>query len=190
MSVSAKLRRAPGRLVTGAYIFNSGITKFRADDDTAGALHGMATGTFPFLEKVPPRTFAKGLAAAETALGATLLIPMVPAGVAALGLVTFSGSLITLWWRTPGMHEDNSIRPTMQGTAIAKDVWMLGIGTGLLIDAATSEATLATAETRAEVKASAKAHAHQARRRARRAARRAASKAAAAAAKAPKVLPG
>jgi uncharacterized membrane protein YphA (DoxX/SURF4 family) len=179
MSLSAKLRRAPGRLVTGAYIFNSGITKFRADEDTARALQGMASGTFGFLEKVPPRTFVKGLAAGETALGAALLLPVVPAGVAALGLVTFSGALITMWWRTPGMHEESSIRPTMQGTVIAKDVWMLGIGTGLLIDAATAEATAATAEARAEAKAKAKVGARRARRRARRTARAAARKAAA-----------
>lgn len=190
MTVSAKLRRAPGRLVTGAYIFNSGITKFRADDDTNKAVHGMAAGTFPVLEKVPPRAFGKGLAATETALGAALLLPVVPAGVAALGLVAFSGALITMWWRTPGMHEEHSVRPTMQGTPIAKDVWMLGIGAGLLIDAATSEATVATAEARAEAKAAAKVHARRARRRARRAARSAATKAAATAAKAPKVLPG
>ncbi len=34
------------------------------------------------------------------------------------------------------MHEEGSPRPTQQGTAIAKDVWMLGIGTGLVLDAA------------------------------------------------------
>jgi uncharacterized membrane protein YphA (DoxX/SURF4 family) len=190
MSISAKLRRAPGRLVTGAYIFNSGVSKFSADDDTAKALHGMASGTFGFLDKVTPRTFAKGLAATETALGAALLLPVVPAGVAALGLVSFSSALITMWWRTPGMHEDHSIRPTVQGTPIAKDVWMLGIGTGLLIDAATAEATAATAEARAEARAAAKVASRRARRRARRAARSAAMKAAATAAKAPKVLPG
>jgi hypothetical protein len=30
------------------------------------------------------------------------------------------------------MHEH--LRPTQQGTAIAKDVWLLGIGAGLVLD--------------------------------------------------------
>ena len=60
-----------------------------------------------------------------------------PAAIAGLGLAGFSSALLTMWWRTPGMHEPGSLRPTHQGTAIAKDVWMLGIGTGLVVDAAT-----------------------------------------------------
>ena len=36
------------------------------------------------------------------------------------------------------MHEPGSLRPTHQGTAIAKDVWMLGVGAGLVVDAATA----------------------------------------------------
>jgi hypothetical protein len=33
------------------------------------------------------------------------------------------------------MHRPGSVRPTPQGTAVAKDVWMLGIGLGFLADA-------------------------------------------------------
>ncbi|AHD23601.1 hypothetical protein Y013_03630 [Rhodococcus pyridinivorans SB3094] len=33
------------------------------------------------------------------------------------------------------MHEHGSIRPTQDGTAVAKDVWMFGIGAALVIDA-------------------------------------------------------
>jgi hypothetical protein len=33
------------------------------------------------------------------------------------------------------MHQPGSIWPTQQGTAVSKDVWMLGIGLGLLIEA-------------------------------------------------------
>jgi hypothetical protein len=62
MSLSAKLRRAPLRIVTGAFILNSGIGKLSADENTAKMLHGMATGTYPFLGKVQPKVFAKGLA--------------------------------------------------------------------------------------------------------------------------------
>jgi len=33
------------------------------------------------------------------------------------------------------MHERGSIPPTQDGTAVAKDVWMFGIGIALVIDA-------------------------------------------------------
>jgi hypothetical protein len=32
------------------------------------------------------------------------------------------------------MREPGSLRPTQQGTAISKDVWMAGIGTALMLD--------------------------------------------------------
>jgi len=43
-----------------------------------------------------------------------------------------------MWWRTPGMHDPGSLRPTPQGVPVAKDVWMLGIGASLVIDALTA----------------------------------------------------
>jgi len=39
--------------------------------------------------------------------------------------------------RTPGMRKEDGIRPTQQGVPLAKDVWMLGIGVGLVVDALT-----------------------------------------------------
>ena len=143
MSITAKLRRAPGRVVTGALILNAGIGKLGGDEETAGALHGMASGAYPHLAKIEPKLFLKVVAVSEVALGAALLLPIVPAGLAGLGLVAFSGSMLGMWWRTPGMHEEGSPRPTQQGVAIAKDVWMLGIGTGLVIDAVTAESKAA-----------------------------------------------
>lgn len=140
MSLSAKLRRAPLRAVTGAYILNSGIGKFGADDDAAKSLHGVACGTYPFLDKVQPKMFAKGLATAEIALGGALLLPVVPPLVAGAALATFSGALLNMYWHTPGMHQESSPRPTQQGVPIAKDVWMFGIGTGLVADALLSPA--------------------------------------------------
>ena len=50
------------------------------------------------------------------------------------GLAAFSGGLLGLYARTPGMRKENSPFPTQQGTALAKDVWMTGIGLGLVID--------------------------------------------------------
>ena len=70
----------------------------------------------------------------EIALGAALLIPVVPAAVAGAGLVAFSGGLLGLYARTPGMRKQGTPLPTQQGTALAKDIWMAGIGLGLVID--------------------------------------------------------
>jgi hypothetical protein len=137
MTVSAKLRRTPGRLATGAFILNTGLGKWNADEQTAARLHGMATGSYPFLAKLKPTQFARLLSAGEIALGSALLLPVVPAGLAGAGLTVFSGSLLSMYLRTPGMTKEDGIRPTQQGTALAKDVWMLAIGLGLIFDAVT-----------------------------------------------------
>lgn len=173
MSLAAKIRRAPIRIATGAFILNSGVGKVGAEEDTAKALHGMASGAYPFLEKVPPKAFAKGLAVAEIALGGALLTPIVPAGLAGIGLTGFSAALLGMWWRTPGMHHEGSPRPTVQGTAIAKDVWMLGVGLSLVTDAALSESPITGEQARANAKATIKADRKAASRAAHRAAKRA-----------------
>src|SRR5579875_3648637 len=134
MALSAKLRRAPMRIVTGAYILNSGVSKFQADDETAKRLHGTATGTYDFVGKMDPKTFSRVLAAGEVTVGALVLAPIVPPVIAGAALMGFSGLLLNMWWNTPGMHEEGSPRPTPQGSGIAKDVWMFGIGTGLVLD--------------------------------------------------------
>lgn len=138
MSFAVKVRRAPGRIAAGAFILNSGLGKWSADEETAARLHGMATGTYPFLGKLKPEDFARLLSASEIALGAALLTPAVPAGLAAAGLTAFAGGLLGLYVRTPGLRKEGSVFPTQQGIPIAKDVWMLGIGLGLLADAAFS----------------------------------------------------
>jgi uncharacterized membrane protein YphA (DoxX/SURF4 family) len=135
MSLSAKLRRAPQRLASGAYVLNSGVSKLNADEDTAKALHGMAAGTYPVLAKVQPKVFVKGLAIGEIAVGSAVLLPIVPPVVAGAALVGFSGAILNMYWRTPGMHEPGDPRPTAQGQVFAKDVWLFGIGTSLIADA-------------------------------------------------------
>jgi hypothetical protein len=134
MRLPIKARHLPPRLAAGAFILNSGVGKWSADDETAAQLHGFAVGTYPFLSKLKPRDFVRLLAASEIALGAALLLPVVPAAVAGAGLTAFSGGLLGLYVRTPGMRKDGTPFPTQQGIAIAKDVWMLGIGLGLVID--------------------------------------------------------
>src|SRR5882672_2375037 len=138
MSLAAKLRRAPTRIATGAFILNGALSKLHGDEDTAKALHGLASGAYPVFAKMEPKQFLKLLAVGETALGGALLLPLVPARLAGLGLVGFSGALLGMWWRTPGMYDPGSLRPTPQGVPVAKDVWMLGIGASLVIDALTA----------------------------------------------------
>jgi hypothetical protein len=135
MSLSAKARRAPIRLATGAYILNAGVGKLSADDDTAKTLHTNASRSYGFVDKLDPRMFAKVLAAGEIAVGGVLLLPIVPPMVAGATLAGFSGLLLKTYWETPGAHEDGDPRPTPAGSGMAKDVWMLGMGAGLMLDA-------------------------------------------------------
>jgi hypothetical protein len=122
----------PIRLTAGAFILNAGIGKLSVDEARAGGLHGMAKGAFPFFESVPPPQFAKGLAVAEIAIGAALITPFVPDRLAGLALTPFAGGLMWMYSKNDTMHLPNSVRPSQAGTAIAKDVWLLGIGLTLL----------------------------------------------------------
>ncbi len=130
-----KLWHLPLRVATGAFILNAGTGKRSADGQTAASLRDFAAVAFPFFKQVPADQFAKGLSSAEIALGAALLNPVVPPLLAGGALTAFSGGLLRMYWKSPAMHEEGSVRPTQQGTAIAKDVWMLGIGLSLVIDA-------------------------------------------------------
>lgn len=131
-----KAWHAPARLATGAFILNSGLAKLQSEDEERDkAVHGMASGVYPQLEGMQPRQFVKVLGMAETALGAALLTPFVGPGLAGAGLGAFSGGLIYMYLNTPGMTKEDGIRPSPQGTAVAKDVWMGAIAAGLLMDA-------------------------------------------------------
>ena len=134
MGLPVKLRHVPQRMATGAFILNSGIGKLNADEETAAQLHGFAVGTYPFLARLKPRDFVKLLGGTEVALGSALLLPVVPSALAGAALAAFSGGLLGLYARTPGMRKEGTPLPTQQGIPIAKDVWMLGIGLGLVID--------------------------------------------------------
>ncbi len=77
-------------------------------------------------------SFIRDMPARVTA-GSALLLPVVPPGLAGLILTGFSGGLLGLYLRIPGMRQEGSLRPTQQGTALAKDIWLLGIGVSLLL---------------------------------------------------------
>jgi hypothetical protein len=134
MRLTIKASHLPPRIAAGAFILNSGVGKWSADEETAAQLHGFAVGTYPFLAKLKPKDFARLLAASEIALGASLLVPVIPSAVVGAGLTVFSGALLGLYARTPGMRKDGTPFPTQQGIGLAKDAWMLGIGLGLVID--------------------------------------------------------
>ncbi|MEE1618425.1 hypothetical protein [Brachybacterium sp. J153] len=129
MALSTAILRA----VPGAFILNSGISKLGMDAGTAEALRGMAAQGVPVLGKLTPEQFAKFISYGEIAVGASLLLPFVPTKVAGLALAGFSGSLVSMYLRTPGMTESDGVRPTQQGTAVAKDSWLLAIAAALLV---------------------------------------------------------
>jgi uncharacterized membrane protein YphA (DoxX/SURF4 family) len=127
----------PVRVATGAIILNAGLRKRSVDEETAKGLHGFATTAYPEFEDTPPEKFASMLSTGEIAVGALVLTPVVPTAVAGLALTTFAGMLTRLYLKAPGLREEGSLQPTEQGTAIAKDLWMLAIGTALTIDGLT-----------------------------------------------------
>jgi hypothetical protein len=133
-----KPRTLPGRVATGAYILHAGLEKWGGDEARATGIHGMASGAFPILEKIPPTKFLRLLAASEVATGTALLVPVVSDARAGLALTGFAGSLLVMYWRTEAMHKEGSPWPTPAGIAISKDVWMFAIGVGLVFDAMTS----------------------------------------------------
>ena len=57
-----------------------------------------------------------------------------PSALAGAGLAAFSGGLLSLYAKTPGMRREGTPFPTEQGIALAKDSWMMGIALGLIID--------------------------------------------------------
>lgn len=124
----------PARIAAGAFILNSGVGKLSADEETANGLHGFASGAYPFLGKLKAKDFTRCLAVSEIALGTALLVPVIPSALAGAGLAAFSGGLVGLYARTPGMRKEGSPFPTQEGIPIAKDSWLLGIGLGLIID--------------------------------------------------------
>ncbi|MEU5838478.1 hypothetical protein ABZ820_33090 [Streptomyces diacarni] len=121
------------RLVSGAFILNSGINKLRIDEASAAGLQQMAANGVPQLAELEPAVFGKAVSIGEISLGSALLLPLIPSRLAGLGLGAFSGVMLASYLRTPGMTESDGIRPTADGTALAKDVWLAGIAVALIL---------------------------------------------------------
>lgn len=129
-----KLSHLPARLAVGAFVLNSGLTKRGLPDEAAAGLQQMAEKAFPQFNRMTPAQFGKFISTSEISLGAALLAPFIPSWLAGAGLAAFSGGLVRMYLNTPGMTESDGIRPTSDGTALAKDFWMLGIAGTLVLD--------------------------------------------------------
>jgi hypothetical protein len=132
--MSVHLRNIPARLAAGGFILNSGLEKWHASEEQAKGMHAMASDAYPFLANVEPPKFLKALSIAEIATGAIVALPIVPNKIAGAALTAFSGGLVGLYLRTPDLHKPGSILPNQAGIALSKDIWMLGIGLGLLAE--------------------------------------------------------
>ncbi|WP_448073692.1 hypothetical protein [Georgenia yuyongxinii] len=133
-----KLHQIPPRLACGAFILNTGMTKRSLDREGATGLRDQAANAFPVLKKMDPVHFGKALSTFEIVLGAALLAPVVPTWVAAAGLSGFSAALMRVYLKTPGMTREDGVRPAPAGMGIARDVFMLGSGLGLVVEELTS----------------------------------------------------
>jgi hypothetical protein len=134
MRIFARPHQLPPRLAAASIILVSGLGKADADEEIAAGLHGLAAGTYPFLRGLDPVAFAKLISKGEIALGTALLLPFVPSLLVGAGVTAFAASLLGLYLKTPGMREEGSLRPSQQGLGIAKDIWLLGIGLGLVLE--------------------------------------------------------
>ncbi|MET1133389.1 MAG: hypothetical protein ABWX60_08215 [Aeromicrobium sp.] len=138
-----KLSHVPLRLATGAFILNSGLNKRNLPPEAAAGLQGMAANAVPQVSDMEPEAFGKALSKGEIALGVAVLAPFVPSAVAGAALTAFGAGMIKMYLSTPGMTaEGSSFRPSQDGTAIAKDVWLVGAGLSLLISGLTPKKPL------------------------------------------------
>ena len=166
MQISANVRRAPLRLTAGAFVLNSGVGRFSASgDETTTSLQASAAKLIPQVQRMDPRTFAKVMGAGEVALGAAVMLPIVPAAVAGLGLTAFAASLLATRPSTNGQHADVDNETAVPNVT---EAWMLGSGVSLLLDALTTPAHDKSVEVSAklhEKAAAKKRHLRRSRRR-------------------------
>ena len=128
----------PLRLATGAFILNSGLSKLKAGPEEQEKMHGWTSSVYPVFKDMKAGDFTKALAYGEIGLGAALLLPTVPSVVAGSALAAFGVGLTGLYLKTPGMTQEDGIRPTGEGTSLAKDVWLVGAGLTLAMQSAIS----------------------------------------------------
>ena len=128
----SKISDAILRGVTGAFVTNTGVGKIGMPAEFSAGVQQAAASGIPALAKLPSDKFGTWLGYAETAVGATLLAPFVSNKVAGAALTAFSGGLLSMYFRNPENTESDGIRPSQEGMALSKDVFMLAIGLALM----------------------------------------------------------
>lgn len=129
-----KLSHLPARVTAGALILNAGLDIRKLPDEAAAGMQDMGANGVPPVKRLSAGRFRELLSRSEVGLGAALLTPFVPSWVAGAGLAGFSGALMAMYFRTPGLTKEDGVRPTEAGTPIAKDIVMFGTGITLVLD--------------------------------------------------------
>ena len=124
----------PLRLASGAFILNSGLNKRGISAEQAQGLRDMGARGLPALANLSPEQFKKFLVTTEVGVGAALLAPFVPGWLAGSALTAFSGGLFSMYLNTPEMTEADGVRPSQEGTAVAKDIFLVGSGLAIAAD--------------------------------------------------------
>ncbi|WP_029090444.1 hypothetical protein [Brevibacterium album] len=131
--MSRSLTTAILRGASGVTILNAGVDKLGLSESSAAYLQSMAAKGFPALEKLDAEQFGKLLAAAEVAVGATLLAPFIPTRLAGLALGGFSAGMLTMYFRTEEFTKSDRLRPKGEGVAVSHNVWLAAIAAVLII---------------------------------------------------------
>lgn len=120
------------RGVSGAYLLQSGYGKLGLPVEAAEGMQGFAASGVPAMGKLDPDTFGKVVAYSELGIGAALLTPFVPNRLAGLGLGAFSAGLLSIYFRNPAMTQEDGIRPSEDGMALSKDLFLAGMAGALV----------------------------------------------------------
>ena len=118
------------------FFLHVALTHRELDERGAKGLQRFAAAGYPFLKKLPPKTFQNGMVAAEFAVAGSLLVPGVPAAVGGAALTSFGTALLGVYARTPMLRRgEKNMRPNEFGLSMAKDSWMVATGVAVLLDA-------------------------------------------------------
>ncbi|WP_144791118.1 hypothetical protein [Kocuria palustris] len=127
-----RLSNAILRGVSGAYLIQSGLGKKDLPVEAYEGLQSMAASGIPQFSEWDAKTFGQFLWLSEVGIGALLVTPIVNKRLAGAALLTFSAGMLSMYFRNDEMTQDDGIRPSQEGTALSKDVWLGAIGAALI----------------------------------------------------------
>ncbi len=127
-----RLSNAILRGVSGAYLIQSGLGKKDLPVEAYEGLQGMAASGIPQFSEWDAKTFGQFLWLSEVGIGTLLVTPIVNKRLAGAALLTFSAGMLSMYFRNDEMTQDDGIRPSQEGTALSKDVWLGAIGAALI----------------------------------------------------------